>query len=184
MAGWSSILFILFSREVLSRCFVRSVEVDAAVRAALLPDLSDSLSKTDSSTIIPASSSDLLAASQYPLGSALPNTQDHTVATTVVRSSQLDKIQELLAKGDRRGACHYAADEKLWPHALVIASSIDKETWKEVVTEWVRAELARSSGHGEDAIEGRESLRVAYSLFGGNGAAAGESDSIHIALVS
>ncbi|KAI0665169.1 Sec23-binding domain of Sec16-domain-containing protein [Cubamyces menziesii] len=149
-----------------------SVEVDAAVRAALLPDLSDTLSKADSSTMIPASSSDLLAASQYPLGSALPNTQDHTVATTVVRSSQLDKIQELLAKGDRRGACHYAADEKLWPHALVIASSIDKETWKEVVTEWVRAELARSSGHGEDTIEGRESLRVAYSLFGGNGAAA------------
>ncbi|KAH9901028.1 Sec23-binding domain of Sec16-domain-containing protein [Cubamyces lactineus] len=153
-----------------------SAEIDAAVRAALLPDLSETLSKADglsgSSTMIPASSSDLLATSQYPLGSALPNTQDHTIATTVVRSSQLDKIQELLAKGDRRGACHYAADEKLWPHALVIASSIDKETWKEVVTEWVRAELAKSSGHGEEAVEGRESLRVAYSLFGGNGAAA------------
>ncbi|KAI0374994.1 hypothetical protein BV20DRAFT_1041167 [Pilatotrama ljubarskyi] len=149
-----------------------SNEIDAAVRSALMPDADASISQSEPSAIIPASSSDLLTGVPYGLGSALPNVQDHTVATTVVRSSQLDKIQTLLARGDRRGACHYAADEKLWPHALVIASSIDKETWKDVVTEWVRAELAKGSGHGQgEATEGRESLRVAYSLFGGNGAA-------------
>ncbi|OSC99056.1 hypothetical protein PYCCODRAFT_1438667 [Trametes coccinea BRFM310] len=152
-----------------------SNEIDAAVRVALLPDLGTTTSQVDgpmgSSTMIPASSSELLAASQYPLASALPNTQDHTVATTVLRSSHLDKIQTLLAMGDRRGACHYAADEKLWSHALVIASSIDKETWKDVVTEWIRAELASNGAQGQ-GDEGREALRVAYSLFGGNGAAA------------
>ncbi|KAI9070392.1 hypothetical protein FKP32DRAFT_1639839 [Trametes sanguinea] len=152
-----------------------SNDIDAAVRAALLPDLGTAVSQADgpmgSSAMIPASSSELLAASQYPLASALPNSQDHTVATTVLRSSHLDKIQTLLAKGDRRGACHYAADEKLWSHALVIASSIDKETWKEVVTEWIRAELASNSTPSQ-GDEGREALRVAYSLFGGNGAAA------------
>ncbi|CDO71219.1 hypothetical protein BN946_scf184863.g14 [Trametes cinnabarina] len=152
-----------------------SAEIDAAVRAALLPELMSAVSpsggSTGASTIIPASSSDLLAASQYPLASALPNAQDHTVATTTLRSSHLDKIQTLLAKGDRRGACHYAADEKLWSHALVIASSIDKETWKEVVTEWIRAELANSKTQGP-GDEGREALRVAYSLYGGNGASA------------
>ncbi|KAI0636872.1 Sec23-binding domain of Sec16-domain-containing protein [Trametes polyzona] len=149
-----------------------STEIDAAVRTALLPDLDGPIASSESTGIIPASSSDLLLGAQYGLGSALPNTQDYTVATTVVKSSQLDKIQSLLARGDRRGACHYAADEKLWPHALVIASSIDKETWKEVVTEWIRAELAKGSGQAQgDATEGREALRVAYSLFGGNGAA-------------
>ncbi|KAI0362216.1 hypothetical protein OH77DRAFT_1507802 [Trametes cingulata] len=150
-----------------------SNEIDAAVRSALMPDVDGSISQSESSGIIPASSSDLLTTgASYGLGSALPSLQDHTVATTVVRSSQLDKIQSLLARGDRRGACHYAADEKLWPHALVIASSIDKETWKDVVTEWVRAELAKGNGTGQGEVtEGREALRVAYSLFGGNGAA-------------
>ncbi|KAH9856978.1 Sec23-binding domain of Sec16-domain-containing protein [Lenzites betulinus] len=149
-----------------------SAEVDAAVRTALLPDLEGPITTSESSGIIPASSSDLLIGSQFGLPSALPNTHDYTVATNVVRSSQLDKIQDLLAKGDRRGACHYAADEKLWPHALVIASSIGKDTWKEVVTEWVRAELAKGSSQTQgDVTEGREGLRVAYSLYGGNGAA-------------
>ncbi|KAI0831400.1 Sec23-binding domain of Sec16-domain-containing protein [Trametes gibbosa] len=149
-----------------------STEIDAAVRTALLPDLEGTMTTSESSGIVPASSSELLIGAQYGLPSALPNTHDYTVATNVVRSSQLDKIQDLLAKGDRRGACHYAADEKLWPHALVIASSIGKDTWKEVVTEWVRAELAKGSSQTQgDATEGREGLRVAYSLYGGNGAA-------------
>ncbi|KAI0780829.1 Sec23-binding domain of Sec16-domain-containing protein [Trametes elegans] len=153
-----------------------SAEVDAAVRAALVPDLDVSTTPPDVSKspsgLVPATSSDFLTSGQYGLGSALPNTQDHTIATTVVRSSHLDKIQALLAKGDRRGACHYAADEKLWPHALIIASSIDKDTWKEVVTEWIRAELAKGGGQGQgESTERREALRVAYSLFCGNGAA-------------
>ncbi|KAI0670288.1 Sec23-binding domain of Sec16-domain-containing protein [Trametes maxima] len=152
-----------------------STEIDAATRAALLPDMDSAAIHVDASHgtsgIASASSSDLLAGAQYGLTSALPSAQDHTVSTTIVRSSQLDKIQSLLAKGDRRGACHYAADEKLWPHAFVIASSIDKETWKDVVTEWARAELANDHTDGAPT-GGRESLRVAYSLFGGNGASA------------
>ncbi len=90
-----------------------------------------------------------------------------------IRGSQLDKISELLARGDRRGACHYAADEKLWAHALLMASSVDKECWKDVVTEWIRAELVHDPAQPQDGKNGREPLRVAYSLFGGNGAAAG-----------
>lgn len=164
--------------------YTYSAEVDAAARAALMPDHDGAIPSSDSSGIIPASSSDLLHGPQYGLASALPNTQDYTVATTTVRSSQLDKIQGLLARGDRRGACHYAADEKLWPHALLIASSIDKDTWKEVVTEWVRAELANGLGHTQgDTSEGREALRVAYSLYGGNGAASGTS-SLWVFLVT
>ncbi|KAI0720998.1 Sec23-binding domain of Sec16-domain-containing protein [Cerioporus squamosus] len=151
-----------------------SAEVDSAVRAALLPQEGtvSTADSTGSSGMIPATSTELLSSS-YSLSSALPNTQDQTVSKTVVRSSQLDKIQDLLARGDRRGACHYAADEKLWSHALLIASSVDKECWKEVVTEWIRAELVTDtmSAQGE-VTNGREPLRVAYSLFGGNGAAA------------
>ena len=165
----------------LTYCVI-SAQVDSAVRAALLPE-EGTLSTTDSTSagsMIPATSTELLS-SNYSLSSALPNTQDQTVSKTVVHSSQLDKIQDLLARGDRRGACHYAADEKLWSHALLIASSIDKECWKEVVTEWIRAELVTdtTSTQGE-VTNGREPLRVAYSLFGGNGAAAGTLCIVHI----
>ncbi|KAI0709341.1 Sec23-binding domain of Sec16-domain-containing protein [Earliella scabrosa] len=150
-----------------------SAQIDSAVRAALSPQ-DGSSSSADSSLggngMIPATSAELLS-SNYSLSSAIPNTQDQTISKTVVRSSQLDKIQDLLAQGDRRGACHYAADEKLWQHALLIASSIDKECWKEVVTEWIRAELVTDSTSAQgDVTNGREALRVAYSLFGGNGA--------------
>lgn len=63
---------------------------------------------------------------------------------------------------------------------MVIASSIDKDAWKEVVNEFLRTELA--SGNNDNhkpTTDGREWLRVAYSLFSGQGAAAGKSFYAH-----
>lgn len=94
---------------------------------------------------------------------------DTVVATHTLNSSHLDKIQEFLLKGEKRAASHYASDQKLWAHAMVIASSVDKQAWKDVVTEFVRTELA-SPAPGK-ATDGREALRVAYSLFAGHGPA-------------
>lgn len=99
------------------------------------------------------------------------------ITVNTLRASNLDRIQDLLVRGERRAAFQYAADEKLWAHAMVIASSIDKDSWKEVVSEFVRAELTNTpsiSGNPKlPALEGREPLKVAYSLFAGQGAAAG-----------
>ena len=117
--------------------------------------------------------------------SHLNSADDATVAVHTVRTSNLDKIQHLLLRGDRHGAYQYAADEKLWAHAMVIASSIDKEAWKEVVNEFVRSELtSKDSGVLKGTIgsmvetkaiaTGREPLRVAYSLFAGHGPASGK----------
>ncbi len=117
--------------------------------------------------------------------SHLADTNDSTVAVHTVRSSHLDKIQQLLLRGDRAGAYQYAADEKLWAHAMVIASSIDKDTWKEVVNEFVRSELTSKDPSPSKGVAGlttgtkvvatgREPLRVAYSLFAGHGSASGK----------
>jgi len=109
------------------------------------------------------------------------------VSVTTLKPSALEKIQEFLIRGERRQACHYALDEKLWAHAMVIASSADRDVWQEVVKEFVRAELGptevkddktklNDSRRGSlltPASNGRESLRVAYSLFAGQGAASG-----------
>jgi hypothetical protein len=62
---------------------------------------------------------------------------------------------------------------------MIIASSIDKEAWKEVVNEFIRSELNTqgvADSTGPDATAsgtGREPLKVAYSLYSGQGAASG-----------
>lgn len=76
----------------------------------------------------------------------------------------------------------YALDQKLWAHAMVIASSIDKDAWKEVVNEFIQTELGRQEeapvtahpGSSDSQSSGRDSLRVAYRFFSGQAAGAGE----------
>ncbi len=59
---------------------------------------------------------------------------------------------------------------------MVIASSIDKDAWKEVVNEFIRSELNTqgvADSTSPDATisgTGREPLKVAYSLYSGQGA--------------
>ena len=104
------------------------------------------------------------------------------IGVTDVRPSALHKIEGYLMQGDRRQAYQYALDQKLWAHAMIIASSIDKESWKEVVNEFLRKELAASSAQlrGSNVATPQypqsswESLRVAYSFFSGQGPAASE----------
>ena len=69
---------------------------------------------------------------------------------------------------------------------MVIASSIDKDAWKEVVNEFIHSELGVKDDNHRATIcgkhneppapltNGREWLKVAYSLFSGRGLAASE----------
>ncbi|PCH38075.1 hypothetical protein WOLCODRAFT_161281 [Wolfiporia cocos MD-104 SS10] len=166
-----------------------SPQIESAVRAVLVPRLSnttgDSLKPSASLSAPPADflpQSPGMPTSPYiSLTASAHDQTDALVATHTVRSSDLDKIQGFLLRGDRRAACHYASDEKLWAHAMVIASSIDKDTWKEVVTEFVRGELANNGNRDllslsgaesrPPSSDGHEALRVAYSLFAGQGPA-------------
>jgi hypothetical protein len=104
------------------------------------------------------------------------------ISVTSLRTSSLSKIEEFLLQGNRRQAFQYAMDQKLWAHAMVIASSIDKDAWKEVVNDFLHQELT----YGDEQARGShpslpppskktwENLRVTYSFFSGQGAAAGK----------
>lgn len=102
------------------------------------------------------------------------------ISVTNLRPSELSKIEEFLLQGDRRQAYRYALDRKLWAHAMVIASSIDRETWKEAVNDFLHQELGgsdeqtRNVSHAasHSAKTSWESLRMAYSFFSGQGSAA------------
>ncbi|EIM90054.1 uncharacterized protein STEHIDRAFT_51920 [Stereum hirsutum FP-91666 SS1] len=171
-----------------------SPDIEQSVRVALVSRLANSAlnasasggGSTTSALFAGPGSEGLPVASDlaYPsLGlPAAVDPSDTILATHTVKASSLDKIQDFLIRGDRRQAYHYALDQRLWAHAMVIASSIDKDAWKEVVTEFIKSEVGSTgsaplAARGKDApttaISGRESLKVAYSLFAGQGAAAG-----------
>jgi len=102
------------------------------------------------------------------------------VATYQVKTASLDRLQELLIRGERRKAYQFASDEKMWAHALLIASNLDKSAWKEVVSEFIQAELGVLAGMDSPinapSANKRESLRVAYGLIAGDSAAARKSE--------
>ncbi|KAG1891037.1 Sec23-binding domain of Sec16-domain-containing protein [Suillus subluteus] len=156
-----------------------STHIDSAVRTALLPRIATSeggeMSTPGFTSYMPNTPSTIPGSNGgYPGASETP------ISVSMVLPSALDKIQEFLVRGERRQAYHYALDEKLWAHAMVIASSIDKEAWKDVVNEFLKGELGvhdaqRTAfvGRGKEPVlppsNGREWLRVVYSLFSGQG---------------
>ncbi|CAI2177494.1 10668_t:CDS:2 [Funneliformis geosporum] len=91
-----------------------------------------------------------------------------TSLTYSVSPKAVDKLQELLLKGDRVVAINHAMNENLWAHALIIASCVNKDLWKEVVTGFIKHEMGTQKGDSSES-NGRESLRVLYSLFAGQG---------------
>ncbi|KAF7294895.1 Protein transport protein sec16 [Mycena indigotica] len=151
-------------------------QIDLAVRAALVPRLD--IAAGENSDVSDPSSFTSIADLQRPLDNGMfPTTTSNggeaPIMAPVLRPEALEKIQEFLVRGERRKAYHFALDEKLWAHAMIIASSVDRDAWKEAVNEFLRAELGPNSlGDSAQLKNGREGLRVAYSLYSGQGAAA------------
>lgn len=70
----------------------------------------------------------------------------------------LSRLQTMLSRGQRHEAVAFAREQRMWTHAVIIASGMDKETWRDVVSAFMREEL-----NGEK----NQTLRVAYGLFSG-----------------
>ncbi|KAG9002395.1 hypothetical protein FRB93_011512 [Tulasnella sp. JGI-2019a] len=148
-----------------------SPDIEKAIRNALVPRLeATSGTSTPYGFTAPAALENILIPG--PTSSA---PQSGAAAVTYqVKPGALDKLQEHLLRGERQLAYRHALDEKLWAHAMLISSSMDKDAWKEVASEFIRTELGVDATRAAvDPSNGRESLRVAYSLFAGQGAAAG-----------
>lgn len=92
------------------------------------------------------------------LGSAAYGTSTSTSTTAAATPAQLSALSDMLVSGDKRDALEYASGHGLWSHALVIASSLGPELWKETLNRFIQAELAG---------EGVAGLRASYSLFAG-----------------
>ncbi|EKG19707.1 hypothetical protein MPH_03019 [Macrophomina phaseolina MS6] len=73
----------------------------------------------------------------------------------------VEQLRAHLLKGDREKAVWEAADKRLWGHSMLIASTMSKDIWKQVVQEFVRQEVRKVSGNNQ-------SLAALYEVFAGN----------------
>jgi hypothetical protein len=88
--------------------------------------------------------------------------------------TDLDKLEASLAQGDREGACQFAAENDMWAHALIIASSLETDLFKRMVTQFIHRELSSSDTQLIPQVPGdKKALRMLYSVFNGAGADAG-----------
>jgi len=94
------------------------------------------------------------------------NTTHTMINGPSINSSEIENIKNCLLQGDRPGACKIAVNNKLWAHALIIASYINKETYKDVVNSFIKSEL---QGENESQKSSFQSIKVLYSLFAGMG---------------
>ncbi|KIW96981.1 uncharacterized protein Z519_02372 [Cladophialophora bantiana CBS 173.52] len=73
----------------------------------------------------------------------------------------VETLRKRLLGGDRQAAVFHAMDSRLWSHALIIASTMDRSVWSQVVREFVRQEVKTTGVN-------TESLSALYEIFGGN----------------
>ncbi|CAL5868566.1 uncharacterized protein PFLUO_LOCUS2793 [Penicillium psychrofluorescens] len=72
-----------------------------------------------------------------------------------------EELRQKLVMGDRENAVWSAVDRRLWGHALIIASTLDRSIWKQVAQEFVRREVRSATGN-------TESIAALYDIFAGN----------------
>lgn len=73
----------------------------------------------------------------------------------------MEELRNLLLLGEREKAVWAAVDRRLWGHAMILASTMDRAIWKQVVQEFVRREIKSSAAN-------TESLAALYEIFAGN----------------
>ncbi|EXJ80353.1 hypothetical protein A1O1_08497 [Capronia coronata CBS 617.96] len=73
----------------------------------------------------------------------------------------VEVLRKRLLIGDRQAAVTHAMDNRLWSHALIISSTMDRLVWGQVVREFVRQEVKTVGTNAE-------SLSALYEIFGGN----------------
>ncbi|KAL8820785.1 MAG: hypothetical protein Q9223_001069 [Gallowayella weberi] len=73
----------------------------------------------------------------------------------------MESIRRLLLQGEREKAVWHAVDCRMWAHAMVLASTLDKSIWKQVLHEFTRLEVKPFGAN-------TESLAALYEVFAGN----------------
>ena len=123
---------------------------EQVVRMILSPELSQG-----DAAVLPAGG-------VFPASSAIARRAGSTRMTESLNPDALEDLRKILLHGDREKAAWFAVDNRMWAHAMLIASTLDQQIWKQVSSEFVKQEV-KSFG------ENTESLSALYQIFSGNG---------------
>ncbi|KAK9366589.1 Sec23-binding domain of Sec16-domain-containing protein [Lipomyces kononenkoae] len=133
-------------------------ETRNAIRQALIPELVGYTSPDDLATF--TSASDIY---QRHVRSTSKESTGRGDISSSKNVGAISEVRQLLLKGDREGAVAVALDNSLWGHALLIASTVSKEKWKDAAREFIRADVIALNT--ADA----SSLATVYEVFAGCG---------------
>ncbi|RMD42534.1 hypothetical protein DV735_g2590, partial [Chaetothyriales sp. CBS 134920] len=115
--------------------------------------LSPEIHAVDEATATQYRADDVLSGIYHPSGtSAKPDAID---------PMGLEVLRKHLLRGNRQDAVWHAVDSRLWSHALIIASTVSPEVWRQVVQEFVKQEVKPVGAN-------TESLSALYEIFAGN----------------
>ncbi len=73
----------------------------------------------------------------------------------------MEALRLILLQGEREKAVWYAVDQRLWPHAMLLASTLDPNIWRQALQEFIRQEV-RTFG------QNTQSLASFYQILAGN----------------
>jgi COPII coat assembly protein SEC16 len=135
-----------------------SPELEKSVKEILLPQ-APNIGATDGSQSFGVTASTLANTLVVESTTTDPN----ALVTYSLTTEFLRSMRSLLIQGDRQNAIRKAIDQKMWGHALLIASSIDHNVWRETVEQFIRSELRDTGSKDFD------SLRFLYGVLGGEG---------------
>lgn len=121
--------------------------VEKAVRELLVPGIQEPTGLQETS----------------PLGVAFGSQQTLSGSTLSepISSEGLERIRQHLTLGNREEAVWQAVDNRLWGHAMLLSSTLDRSIWKQVVQEFVRRDVRSLDGNTEP-------LSTLYEIFAGN----------------
>lgn len=117
-----------------------SKQIETEIRAVLLPNLAQQNQVME-------------------LQSPVSGTQG--IQADIVDRTVVFQLRQALLEGDRERAVWLAEEKKLWGHAMLIASTMGPEVWKQIIQSFVRSQVKTV---GSDA----RSLAALYQVFAGN----------------
>lgn len=84
------------------------------------------------------------------------------LSSDAVDTAVISQIRQALFEGRREDAVHLAEDKRLWGHAMLIASTLDPENFRQIISSFVRSQV-KSQGGSEF-----KSLASLYQVFAGS----------------
>lgn len=63
----------------------------------------------------------------------------------------IEALRKILLQGEQEKAVWYAADQRLWAHALILASTLHPDIWRQALQEFIRQEI-RTFGKNTESL--------------------------------